>query len=43
MKAYTMIPSFRLHIGSRVEQRALGLCIDSERYVFFIAHKRKRI
>lgn len=43
MKTYNMIPSFRFHLGNRVEQKALGLCIDSDRYVFFIEQKQKRI
>ncbi len=43
MKANTMIPSFSLHRGCSVEQRVLGLYIDSDTYVFFIEQKRKRI
>ncbi len=43
MKAYTMIPSFKLHLGCRVEQRELDLYIDSNKHVFFIEQKQKRI
>jgi hypothetical protein len=43
MKAYTMIPSFKLHLGCRVEQRELGLYSDSDRHDFFIEQKQKRI
>lgn len=43
MKTHNMIPSFRLHRGCRVEQRELGLYIDSDRHVFFIEQKQKRI
>ncbi len=43
MKAYTMIPSFKLHRECRIEQRELGLYIDSNRHVFFIEQKQKRI
>ena len=43
MKAYTMIPSFKLHLGCPVEQRQRSLYIDSDRHVFFIEQKQKRI
>lgn len=43
MKANNRIPSFRFHLGSRFEQRVLGLYIDSDIYVFFIEQKQKRI
>lgn len=43
MKAHTIVPSYQLHQGSRLEQRELGVCIDSDTPVFFIEQKQKRI
>ncbi len=43
MKAHTILPSFQLPLGSRVEQRQHSLYIDSDRHVFFIEQKQKRI
>ena len=43
MKAHNILPSFKLHLGCRVEQRQRSLYIDSDRHVFFIEQKQKRI